>query len=250
MPDDRIGCEHVPPRFAQRFLDSFDASAGRQAKLALAAVRRLVAGEVGSVLLSGPVGAGKSHLAAAACNELAAPLEDVYVAADAALAALRSPNVELAERYGRGPDLMEAVSRARRRLDRQCPRWIGVPSLLGRLRRDMNARERPAEAEMAGILTARGLLVIDDLGAERASEWSLAVLFELVDSRYLGEIPLLVTSNLTAGRLAGTDLGYERIVSRLADGGALVDMVGARDYRVRGSKRALRSVPGSGELVS
>jgi DNA replication protein DnaC len=60
-----------------------------------------------------------------------------------------------------------------------------------------------------------GVLVLDDLGVEKASDWVRERLYVLVDARYGGERPTIVTTNRDLPGLAET-LG-ERIVSRLAE---------------------------------
>ena len=58
------------------------------------------------------------------------------------------------------------------------------------------------------------VLALDDLGAERATDWATEKLFELVDHRYVNRLPLVVTTNL-----ALTDEGIAlRLRSRLQEG--------------------------------
>lgn len=218
-----MGCEHVPNRYNDLFFDTFDANVGPAVAAALEAVRRLVAGDIRSVLLSGPVGVGKSDLAARASNELASPLEvafgDAWGTYDEASS---DSNVYLLP-------LQRAVKVAENRLKRECPRWLSVPRLLGALRREMRQDNRPQAAELA-TLTGHGLLVLDDLGSERATEWAIETLFEPVSLWYEMGSPIIATSNLTASELVAA--GYERLVSRIADDGVLVALASASDYRM------------------
>jgi DNA replication protein DnaC len=57
------------------------------------------------------------------------------------------------------------------------------------------------------------LLHIDDLGAERRTEWVLEQLYSIVNARYEAQRSTLITTNLTRDELA--DQIGERIVSRL-----------------------------------
>lgn len=45
------------------------------------------------------------------------------------------------------------------------------------------------------------LLILDDLGVERVTEWSLEILFKIVDYRYNEELPILITTNCTPEEL-------------------------------------------------
>ena len=68
------------------------------------------------------------------------------------------------------------------------------------------------------------LLVIDDVGAEKASEWTAERLYTIVDHRYANCLPLMVTSNLPPSKL--TEQTGERTASRLAEMCAVVAMTG------------------------
>jgi DNA replication protein DnaC len=224
-------CLHVPSRFSERFFVDIDTSVSRAVGVGTATMRQVADGELRSALLSGPVGCGKSLLAAATCNEIAARLWEEYfsVEREADAAKAREGNARLRDLY----DEREAY--ALKTVEENCPRWIAVPTVLGGLRREMRASTHPTEQLVADALASRGLLVVDDLGAERATEWDLTVLLELVAAAYDANRQLAVTSNLTARRL--DDAGYGRIVTRLADRGVLIDMATAQDYRTTRLRR-------------
>jgi DNA replication protein DnaC len=59
------------------------------------------------------------------------------------------------------------------------------------------------------------LLHIDDLGAEKRSDWVLEQLYAIVDERYATNRSILVTTNMEVGALE-EQIG-ERTVSRLAE---------------------------------
>jgi hypothetical protein len=82
----------------------------------------------------------------------------------------------------------------------------------------------PATADPAELTrwAQAGLLVIDDLGAVRLSEWDLDHLMELVDTRWANQRPMVVMSNVTDLRAL---LG-ERISSRLAHGALVIELDG------------------------
>lgn len=82
--------------------------------------------------------------------------------------------------------------------DRGCVVWAGegrscrmttVTDLLARARASFEGGPDPvADA------STTGLLVLDDLGSERASAWSVSVLFQVVDARYRAGLPLVCCS--------------------------------------------------------
>lgn len=62
------------------------------------------------------------------------------------------------------------------------------------------------------------LLVIDDLSAERKTEYMQEIVFNVIDSRYRAGLPTIVTSNLTADEIKNSaDIAYQRIFSRLLE---------------------------------
>lgn len=62
------------------------------------------------------------------------------------------------------------------------------------------------------------LVIVDDLGVERKSEYMNEMVYNFIQHRYLSGLPLIVTSNLTKAELTNTeDIRNHRIYSRLFD---------------------------------
>lgn len=62
------------------------------------------------------------------------------------------------------------------------------------------------------------LLFIDDLGAERNSEFSLEQVFAVIDSRYRAQKPVVITTNLTLKQLESPEnMAYARIFDRVLE---------------------------------
>ena len=62
------------------------------------------------------------------------------------------------------------------------------------------------------------LLIIDDLGIERNSEYALEQVYNVVDSRYLSRLPFIITTNLLLAELqAPGDLAHARIYDRILE---------------------------------
>ena len=84
---------------------------------------------------------------------------------------------------------------------------------------DMYAQLRPrpkvdSEGEFRRYADV-GLLVLDDLGAAKGTEWNEEVNYRLINHRYENELPTLVTSNVAPPDLVA-DLGG-RVASRLVE---------------------------------
>lgn len=92
--------------------------------------------------------------------------------------------------------------------------FMTTPALLGALRGMMNAQRSDTDRteEFIQQLSVVPVLVLDDLGTEKLSDWSESVLFRIIDSRWTTRRPLLVSSNLTPDRI-----GSDRLDSRLSD---------------------------------
>ena len=71
------------------------------------------------------------------------------------------------------------------------------------------------------------LLVIDDLAAERNTEYMNEIVYNIIDSRYRAGLPIIITTNLTATELKNpADISKKRIYSRLFDMCILVEVSG------------------------
>ena len=62
------------------------------------------------------------------------------------------------------------------------------------------------------------LLVLDDLSAERKTEYMQEIVFNVIDSRYRAGLPLIITTNLTNEEIKHpSELAYQRTFSRLLE---------------------------------
>lgn len=60
------------------------------------------------------------------------------------------------------------------------------------------------------------LLIIDDLGAERSTDYALEKVYDIVDSRYRAKLNIILTTNLSMTELKeSTDIRYTRIYDRI-----------------------------------
>ena len=86
--------------------------------------------------------------------------------------------------------------------------------LLNRLT-DMYAGDRNAYIDSFNSFP---LLIIDDLGVERNSEFAREQVFSVIDSRYRSQLPMIVTTNLTPEQMRNPeDLARARIYDRVLE---------------------------------
>ncbi len=105
--------------------------------------------------------------------------------------------------------------------------FVTVPELLDNLRGAYNDPGRDLDEWMAAVKNA-DLLVLDDLGSERVTEWVQERVFVVVNHRYREVLPTLFTSNIGPKDLAAK-LG-ERTASRIISMCDWVSLEG-EDYR-------------------
>lgn len=72
------------------------------------------------------------------------------------------------------------------------------------------------EEKLIKQLNRAKLLIIDDLGAERSSDYALEKVYNIVDSRYRARLPMLITTNLEMQEMQScSDIRYKRIYDRI-----------------------------------
>ncbi len=127
------------------------------------------------LLLAGPVGTGKTHLAAAIANELLNKLYSVY--------------------FGNVIDIMSFIKST------------------------YNENSDLSERDAINIMTDKvDLFIIDDLGKENNTEYTLSMLYQLINRVYENEKPIIITTNFNSIELS-RKLGErgQAIVSRVTE---------------------------------
>lgn len=156
--------------------------------------------EAGFLVLTGPIGTGKTHQAYGALRRIAEA----------------------------GPKRFEMIATT-------------APDMYGRLR--PGGSDKGTEHELKKLCRVP-LLLLDDLGTEKLSEWTEEATTRLVNERYNECLPLIITSNFPTraarddrGKPVGPDLAGrlgERLASRLAQTAVVVQLEGPdlrRDHR-------------------
>jgi DNA replication protein DnaC len=108
------------------------------------------------------------------------------------------------------------------------PIFISVPNLFFKIKQAYSGGEE-TEADIINKYTEVNFLILDDFGAEKASDWSLQILYIIIDRRY-GELKkTIITSNLSLDELAARL--DDRITSRIAGMCEIVKLTG-KDRRL------------------
>ena len=100
-------------------------------------------------------------------------------------------------------------------LDQDVPVLMtNFPTILNRLT-GMFSEER---AEFIASLGEYDLLIIDDLGVERSTDYAMEQMFFIIDSRYRSRKPMIITTNLKLAELKNPpDLAHARIYDRILE---------------------------------
>jgi DNA replication protein DnaC len=100
-------------------------------------------------------------------------------------------------------------------------------------------RQNKSETELLEKLVEPKVLIIDDLGKERITNWTYERIFDLLDMRYNDLKPTVITSNFTLSQLAGrlveggcNKQNAQAMISRLKQTSETVVLEG-KDRRVK-----------------
>lgn len=96
----------------------------------------------------------------------------------------------------------------------------GVPVLMTNFSQIINTISGSYDGKQAYIDSMGNfdVLITDDLGAERYTEYAQEIVFSVIDARVRLRKPLIVTTNLSIAELSGTkDITRERIYSRVLE---------------------------------
>ena len=107
-------------------------------------------------------------------------------------------------------------------------RFVTVPQLLDRLRSSYDAGARESQAEILKPILAADLVVIDELGAARPSDWVFETIELLIGSLYNNARPVIVTTNYQNLAPGGRPATAENEYARAARPETLGDRIGGR----------------------
>lgn len=112
----------------------------------------------------------------------------------------------------------------------------GIPAMITSFPRILNAGYD--KQEILAQVRYYPLLVIDDLGAERSSEYAMETVYTVIDERYKAKKPLIVTTNLTLDELCKPkNMDYQRIYDRVIEMCTPLVFKGENSRRDKANKR-------------
>lgn len=97
----------------------------------------------------------------------------------------------------------------------------GIPVLMtnfSKILNQMGAMYSEERYQYIASFSNFSLLIIDDLGIERSTEYALEQVYAVIDERYKSGLPLVITTNLTIAELRNpVDVPHARIYSRILE---------------------------------
>ncbi|MFD2334642.1 ATP-binding protein [Cohnella sp. GCM10020058] len=125
-----------------------------------------------------------------------------------------------------------------------------MPELLGRIRSTFRSQAKESEHEIMNAVLKCDLLILDDIGAEKISDWVVEVLFRIIDGRYRDKKPVLFTTNFTPTELlhrfmpenptVEQEIGAKRIHDRILEMSVIVENKSSSYRREVANERARR----------
>lgn len=188
-PEDKIKAYHVPTKYIECSLANFTGN-----KKLITECEKY---KEGGLVLAGNTGCGKTHLAVAALREM--------IKADI----IKETKLD---RYG---DFLPGAE------------MITVPDLLLKIRSSFKENSEATEEQIINHFSKIPVLILDDLGSEKTTEYAISTLYIIIDRRDREGLSTIITTNLTLGEIEKKL--DARIASRLS--GMKTIKINMPDYR-------------------
>ena len=126
--------------------------------------------------------------------------------------------------------LLYAIYKRLRTVNIRARVW-NVPDELANLRLNYGEQGQ-GERGIDDEIRESAILLVDDFGAEKATEWNTEIMYRMINFRYENMLPTFFASNLSLQALA--ERSGDRLASRIAEMCDVVEMDG-KDRRVKSS---------------
>lgn len=90
-----------------------------------------------------------------------------------------------------------------------------VDGILNRIKQTYNKWGKEGEETILNSLSYADLVIIDDLGTEDATGWSVSKVYNIIDRRYRNKLPMIVSTNVSIEELK--EIYSERTIDRLLE---------------------------------
>ena len=89
------------------------------------------------------------------------------------------------------------------------------------------------------------LLIIDDLGLERGTDYGLEQVYNVIDARYRSNKPLIITTNLTLNEMQNeTNIARKRIYDRVLEMCIPIQIQGPHMRKIERDKKLKKYIEG------
>ena len=109
------------------------------------------------------------------------------------------------------------------------PQFVPSVELFLELKHGMD--NSASEQSILNRHTGAALLLLDDLGSEKPSEWATTIFYTIIDRRYRDMAPTIITTNFDLEQIS--ERLDDRIASRLVEMGKIIKLEG-QDFRLAG----------------
>lgn len=111
--------------------------------------------------------------------------------------------------------------------------FIRAVDLFRKIRDCFRENSEETESGLIEIFGSCDLLVLDDLGTEKVSDFVEQTLYDIIDHRYSENLPIIITSNLSISEIAAHYKNHgERLASRICGMGEIY-AINAKDRRLK-----------------
>lgn len=213
--------------FGNSSFDTFEVSSGN--KRAFEACKQLIEGKNHGVVLMGSIGRGKTHLLESLAKEFDQVHSFIPSSADESEEMVKVPPLsELMDmQFGDEVDKIAPYLRSSEITRHAYVEFWPMLDLAAALRKDAVG----GDGQIIERCMRCDLLILDDLGREKASDFMMQEFDRIIDYRYRQMLPIAVATNLTWAQIV--DMYSAHTASRWAHSCEVIDISG-EDYRLRG----------------